>query len=110
MQVFFCNDKIFFVNLAQSNNKQMLKISSQYLEWNQNYCHLTEKFWQLPAYIRTKYANSYKRRRAIARIFQLKGNNSKTTQDIDLKFSAYVHHMLGLNWQKNLVFAQSVSQ
>ena len=29
----------------------MLKISSQDLERFQNYGHLTEKFWQLPAYV-----------------------------------------------------------
>ena len=59
--------------------------------------HLTEKFWQLPAYVRMNRPNSYKRRWAIARIFQLNEHKSKTTQDIDLKFSAFVHHMSGLN-------------
>ena len=44
----------FFVNLAQTYDEQMLKISSQYLKWLQIYCHLTEKFWQLPAYSHTK--------------------------------------------------------
>ena len=55
----------------------MLKISSQYLSKN----------WPI----------SYERRRAIARIFQLNDHNSETTQDIDLKFSAFVHHMSGVN-------------
>ena len=79
----------------------MLKISSQYLEGFQIHCQLTERFWQLPAYVCRKQANSYKRRRAIARIFQLNDHNSETAQDIDLKFSAFVHHMSGLNWLKN---------
>ena len=73
------------------------KISSQYLERFQIYCHLTEKFWQLSAYCRRNWPISYERRRAIARIFQLNDHNSETTKDIDLKFSAYVHHMSGLN-------------
>ena len=40
-----------YVNLLQTYDEQTLKISSQYLEWFQIYGHLTEKFWQLPAYI-----------------------------------------------------------
>ena len=75
----------------------MLKISSQYLERFQNYGHLTEKFWQLPAYVRKNWPISYESMRAIARIFQLNDNNSKAAQDIDLKFSAFVYHMSGLN-------------
>ena len=75
----------------------MLKISSQYLEWFQNYGHLTEKFWQMPAYVGKNWSISYERRRAIARIFRLNDHNSETAQDIDLKFSAFVYHMSGLN-------------
>ena len=36
----------FKINLTQTYDEQMLKISSQYLERFQNYCHLTKKFWQ----------------------------------------------------------------
>ena len=79
----------------------MLKISSQYLERFQNFWYLTEIFWQLTAYVRKNWPISYERRRAIAGKFQLNGNNSKTAQDIDLKFSAFVHHMSGVNWHKN---------
>ena len=79
----------------------MLKISSQYLEWFQNYGHLTEKFWQLPAYVCKKQANFYERRGAIPRIFQLNDNKSETTQDIDLKFSAFVYHMFAQIRLKN---------
>ena len=79
----------------------MLKISSQYLERFQIYGHLTEKFWQMPAYVCKNWPISYKRRQAIAKIFQLNGNNSKTAQDIDLNFSAFVYYMYGLNWHKN---------
>ena len=64
----------------------MLKISSQYLERFQNNGHLTEKFWQLPAYVRKSWPISYEGRRAIARIFQLNDHKSETTQDIYLKF------------------------
>ena len=79
----------------------MLKISSQYFERFLNYCHLNEKFWHLPAYICNNWPISNKHRRAIARVFQLNGNKSETAQDIDLKFSAFVHHMSGLNWLEN---------
>ena len=40
----------------------------------------------------------YRSRQTIARIFQLNDHNSETAQDIDMKFSALVHHMSGLNW------------
>ena len=36
-----------------------------------------------------------------ARIFQLNDPNSETAQDIDLKFSAFVYHMSGVNWLEN---------
>ena len=63
-------------------------------EWGFNGADtVTEKFWQFPTYICKKL----QRRRAIARIFQLNDHNSETAQDIDLKFSAFVHHMSGLN-------------
>ena len=75
----------------------MLKISSQYLERFQIYGHLTEKFWQVPAYSCTNWPILYGSRRAIARIFQLNDNKSETTQDIDLKFSVFVYRMSGIN-------------
>ena len=75
----------------------MLKITSQYLDWFQNYYHLSEIFWQLPAFVSKNRPISYKRKQAIARKFHLNGNDYKTTQNIDLKFSAFVHHMSGLN-------------
>ena len=71
--------------------------------WFQIYCHLTEKFWQLSAYSRTNWPILYGSRQTIARIFQLNDNKSETTQDIDLKFSAFVHYMSGLNWPKNFI-------
>ena len=42
-----------YVNLLQTYDEQTLKISSQYLERFQIYGHLTEKFWQVPAYSHT---------------------------------------------------------
>ena len=75
----------------------MLKISSQYLERFQIYGHLTEKFWQVPAYSRTNWPILYGSRRATVKIFQLNDYKSETAQDIDLKFSAFVDHMFGLN-------------
>ena len=48
-----------------------------------------------------QWLNLYACRPTIARIFQLNGNKSETTQDIDLKFSSFVHHMFGVNWHKN---------
>ena len=44
---------------------------------------------------------SAKCRPMIAKILQLNSNNSETNKDISLKFSAFVYHMSGLNWQKN---------
>ena len=79
-----------------------LKILSQYLERFQIYCHSTEKFWQLTAYMHTHWPILYKCRQATARIFQLNDNKPETVQDIDLKFLSYVYCMSGLNWQKNL--------
>ena len=75
----------------------MLKISSQYLERFQIYGYLTEKFWQVPAYVRKNWPISYERRRAIVKIFQLNDHKSEIAQDIDLKFSAFVYHMSGVN-------------
>ena len=51
----------------------------------------------------------YSCRPTIVRIFQLNGNKFETTQVIDLKFSAYVHHMSGVNWQKKVVITFSGS-
>ena len=85
------------MNLPQTCDEQTLKISSQYLERSQIYCHLTEKFWQLSAYSRTNWPILYGSRRAIVKIFQLNDHKSETAQDIDLKFSAFVHHMFGVN-------------
>ena len=65
-------------------------------EQNPSY-HLTEKFWPLPTYVCRKWPIFYKHRLAIGRIFQLNDNKSETTQDIDLKFSAFVYHKSGLN-------------
>ena len=59
-------------------DEQTLKISSHHLEQFQYYCHLTEKFWQLPAYMHTNGPTLYASRQAIARISQLNGNNSET--------------------------------
>ena len=95
------NDQSFLFNVLQTYDEQTLKISSQYLERFQIYCHLTEKFWQLSAYSRTNWPILYGSRQTIARICQLNGNKSETTQDIDLKFSAFVHHMFGVKWPKN---------
>ena len=92
----------FFVYLVETFDEQTLKISSQYLERFKIYCHFTEKFWQLSTYSCTKKANVYGSRQTVARIFQLNGNKSKIAQDIDLKFSVFVHHTSWLNWQKNL--------
>ena len=91
----------FFHQFTQKCDKQTLKISSQYLEGFKNYGHLTKKFWQLPAYSRTKEAHLWGSRQTIARFFQSNGNKSKNTQDIIFKFSAFVHHMSGVNCQRD---------
>ena len=82
----------------------MLKISSQYLERFLMYYHLTEKFWQLLTYMCTNWPILYACRPTIAMIFQLNDNKSEIAQDIDLKFSAIVYHMSGINWQKKFTY------
>ena len=77
--------------------KNVLDIKLLCLEQFQIYGHLTEKFWQVPAYAGKNWPISYERRRAIFKIFQLNDHKSETTQDIDLKFSAFVYHMSGVN-------------
>ena len=47
------------------------------------------------------FAFSAKRRPTITKIFQLNSNKSGTNKDTGFKFSAFVYHMSGLNWQKN---------
>ena len=56
----------------------MQKMSSQHLEEFQIHCHLTVKILA-------------------------KHNKSETAQDIDLKFSAFVHQMSGLNRHENSI-------
>ena len=56
--------------------------------------------WKITSYF-ANWPILYNSRRATARIFQLNSNKSETAQDIDLKFSAFVHHMFGLNRQEN---------
>ena len=46
-------------------------------------------------------AFSPKRRPTIAKIFQLNNNKFGTNRDIGFRFSAFVHHMPGLNLLKN---------
>ena len=41
---------------------------------------------------------------------QLNDHEYEITQDIDLKFSAFVYHMSGLNRFEDLIIAQSVGQ
>ena len=41
------------------------------------------------------------RRPTFTKNFQLNNDNSKTNQDISLKFSAYVYHVSVVNWSKN---------
>ena len=42
--------QIFFVNLVQTCDKQMLKISRQYLDLHKSYDHLTENLEEQMAY------------------------------------------------------------
>ena len=48
-----------------------------------------------------RMADNVIRRPMVAKIFHLNSNKSGTNKDIGLKFSAFVHHMFGVNWQKN---------
>ena len=81
----------------------MMKISSQYLFWFQIAVQLKNLGNHRPTFGRKGKRRPFspKRRPTIAKIFQLNSNKSGTNGDIGLKFSAFVHHMSGLNWQKN---------
>ena len=53
------------------------------------------------AYSRRSWPISYGSRPLVTKIFQSFDHISKTDHDINLKFSAFIHHMIGLNWHKN---------
>ena len=53
------------------------------------------------AYFHRNWSISYGSRPSVTKIFQSIDHNSETGQDIILKFSAFVHHISGLNWLKN---------
>ena len=91
----------FFINLAQSGDEQMLKISRRYLHLSLINCWLTENLLQQMASCCTKMRNVYSRRPFVTTNFQSFNNNSNKSQDIVLKFSACVHHKFVLNWHKN---------
>ena len=58
---------------------------------------------QWPTFSQSDYVQqkSTERRPLFTRIYQKISNYSNTIWDISLKFSANVHHMTALNWQKN---------
>ena len=97
-------DQKFFVNLAQLCDKHRWKF-----QWD-----ISNGFWtiinllknsgfHLPKFSRSAYFQQKltELRRMASKIFQLIDNCSRTVWDISLKFSANVHHMTALNWQKN---------
>ena len=53
------------------------------------------------AYSSRNWPISYGSRPSVAKIFQSFDHYFKTDQDINLKFSAFVHLMSGVNWSKN---------
>ena len=79
----------------------MLKISEQYLDFCKSYCQLIKNLLYWVAYLSRETVNLVKGRPLITKKNQLISNNFYINQDIALKFSAYVHHMSGLNWQEN---------
>ena len=85
----------------QTCDEQMLKISRQYLDLPKSYDHLTENLAQQMAYFQQNWLWPTESRPFVALNFQLNGHNFYVNQDIALKFSAFVHHMSALNWQKN---------
>ena len=85
----------------QTYDEQMLKISRQYLDLRKSYDHLTENLAQQMAYFQQNWLWPTESRPFVPLNFQLNGHNFYIDQDIALKFSAFVHHMFALNWQKN---------
>ena len=79
----------------------MLKISRQYLDLCKSYDPLTGNLEQQMAYFQQNWLWPTESRPFVVLKFQLNGHNFYINQDIALKFSAFVHHMSALNWQKN---------
>ena len=97
------NDKNFFVTLALTCDEQMLKISRRYLDSYLSNGWLTEKLLQQMAQDWSLFAILPKSDQSWAicyNKFSVKGQ--LLNQDIFLKFSAFVHHISTLNWQKKI--------
>ena len=91
----------FYVNLAHTCDKEMLKISGRYLDSCLSNGQITEKMLQPMDPLWTLWPKVSKGGPLATTIFHLIGHYSEMSQDIFLKFSAFVHHMPLLNWQKN---------
>ena len=70
----------------QTCDKQMLKISRQYLDLPKSYDHLTENLAQQMAYFQQNWLWPTESRPFVALNFQLIGHNFYVNQDIALKF------------------------
>ena len=81
----------------QTCDKQMLKISRQYLDLPKSYDHLTENLAQQMAYFSREAVNVVKGWPFVITNFWLISDYTNMDQDICLKFSAFVHHMSVLN-------------
>ena len=91
----------FYVNLAHTCDKEMLKISGRYLDSCLSNGQITEKMLQPMDPLWTLWPKVSKGGPLATTIFHLIGHYSEMSQDIFLKFSEFVHHMPLLNWQKN---------
>ena len=78
----------------------MLEISKQYLNSQKSYNQLTEKSEKQMAYLLQDTVNFAEGGPYIFSNFQLIGHNFYVFQDIALKFSAFVYHILVLDFTK----------
>ena len=99
------HENVFWTDFAKISHsaydEQMLKISRRYLHPYFSNDQLSEKLLQPMDPLWTLWPKVSKGGPFVATIFQLISHYSNMNQDIFLKFSAFVHHMSALNWQKN---------
>ena len=87
------NGQNFFVNLAQTWDEEMLKISGRYLDSCLSNGQITENLLLPMDPLWTLWPKVSKGGPLATTIFHLIGHYSEMSQDIFLKFSAFVHHM-----------------
>ena len=95
------NGQNFGINLSQSYDKQMLKISWSYLDSYLSYGRITNNLLQQMAQCCPTLDHLDSTGPFVATNFQLFCHNSNINQDIFLKFSVFVYDIFILNRHQN---------